>query len=191
VLAEKEICMLDKNKLCDKYYYFVEKIAKTYFKSYCIRYEEELISNGNEVFLYILNNLGKFNITTEIQFVKYIRKMVKLRMINYVDYLHRKGRDRNISLDQYNDTNMAFAALNWTEPFNDIENKIMVKKLFDCSKLITDRQKEVLRLCYGIDDGIVKTIQEVADILNIHNATVHLIKQRGLEALRRTYCSIT
>ena len=49
---------------------------------------------------------------------------------------------------------------------------------------LSPRQKEVLRLRYGLDDGREKTLQEIGNILNVTRERIRQIKAKALNKLR-------
>ena len=58
----------------------------------------------------------------------------------------------------------------------------LVKASFE---LLTEKQKIVLNLLFGLSDGIPLTVREVAARLKISHVSVHGIKERAIHKLRK------
>ena len=69
-----------------------------------------------------------------------------------------------------------------------VENRLQVKALYSKIKLVlTDREKEILEMRYGLLDGDVKTQREIALILGISRSYVSRIEKKALKKLLKEF----
>ena len=69
-----------------------------------------------------------------------------------------------------------------------VENRLQVKALYSKMKLVlTDREKEILEMRYGLLDGDVKTQREIALILGISRSYVSRIEKKALKKLLKEF----
>ncbi len=65
-----------------------------------------------------------------------------------------------------------------------VENKIQIKKLYkNMSSCLTDRERTIVEMRYGLIDGNSKTQREIAKILEISRSYVSRIEKRALKKL--------
>lgn len=65
-----------------------------------------------------------------------------------------------------------------------VENKIRVKKLYlKIEKCLVGREKIVIKMRYGLEDGKIKTQREIAKMMNISRSYVSRIEKRALKKL--------
>ena len=73
---------------------------------------------------------------------------------------------------------------------SDLETNIANKILFESFiqdidlSLSTDRQRQVIHMRYGLDDGIPKSLEEVAKVQNVTRERVRQIEAKCLRLLR-------
>lgn len=89
------------------------------------------------------------------------------------------GEDGESQLSDFIET----TALGDTE--QDIEKFFKHQEVLDLLGNLSQREKEVLDLKFGIDDGEPKTLAEVAKILGISRERVRQIEERALKKLRK------
>ena len=69
-----------------------------------------------------------------------------------------------------------------------VENRLQVKALYSKMKLVlTDREKEILEMRYGLLNGDVKTQREIALILGISRSYVSRIEKKALKKLLKEF----
>lgn len=69
-----------------------------------------------------------------------------------------------------------------------VENSLQVKALYSKMKLVlSDREKEILEMRYGLIDGDVKTQREIALILGISRSYVSRIEKKALKKLFKEF----
>jgi len=66
----------------------------------------------------------------------------------------------------------------------EINVKFAAAKLRECLRTLTDREREVLSLRYGLDDGRERSLAEVGVSLNVTRERVRQIEERALDKLR-------
>ena len=71
-----------------------------------------------------------------------------------------------------------------------VENNLQVKALYNKMKLVlSDREKEILEMRYGLIDGDVKRQREIALILGISRSYVSRIEKKALKKLFKEFNS--
>ena len=108
-----------------------------------------------------------------------------------------KAEDLEIGMTKINDFFKIFIDMGITESISDdlldsidMETNAINKALFepfikDIDEALTnDRQRQILHQRYGLDDGIPKTLEEVAKIHNITRERVRQIEAKCLRLLR-------
>ena len=75
-----------------------------------------------------------------------------------------------------------------TDTESEIERQVefqsMAQKLTDIMSLLTQDERSVLSLTYGLDDGIERNATQIGKLLGLHQGTVSKIKKRAIEKLR-------
>lgn len=67
-----------------------------------------------------------------------------------------------------------------------VENNIQVKSLYKKIDLVlTDREKTIIKMRYGLDDGNYRTQREIASMLNISRSYVSRIEKKALSKLNK------
>ncbi|KEI01497.1 RNA polymerase sporulation sigma factor SigK [Clostridium botulinum] len=69
-----------------------------------------------------------------------------------------------------------------------VENRMQVKKLYDkINECLTDREKIIIKMRYGLNDGKPKTQREIAAFLNISRSYVSRIEKRALKKMYKEF----
>ncbi|MGG5462389.1 RNA polymerase sporulation sigma factor SigK [Clostridium sp. B9] len=69
-----------------------------------------------------------------------------------------------------------------------VENSLQVKALYKkMSDVLSDREKEILEMRYGLLDGDIKTQREIAGILGISRSYVSRIEKKALKKLNKEF----
>lgn len=108
-----------------------------------------------------------------------------------------KDENLEIGITKINDFFKVFIDIGITESISDkllggtdMESNVINKALFEPfikdidDALATDRQRQIIHQRYGLDDGIPKTLEEVAKIHNITRERVRQIEAKCLRLLR-------
>ncbi|KAM3101515.1 RNA polymerase sigma factor RpoD [Phormidesmis sp. 146-12] len=69
-------------------------------------------------------------------------------------------------------------------PEEHISRNILREDLEGILATLTSREKDVLRLRYGLDDGQMKTLEEIAQIFNVTRERIRQIEAKALRKLR-------
>src|SRR3712207_5956793 len=69
-----------------------------------------------------------------------------------------------------------------------VENRMQIKKLYDkINECLTEREKIIIKMRYGLNDGKPKTQREIADFLNISRSYVSRIEKRALKKMYKEF----
>lgn len=69
-----------------------------------------------------------------------------------------------------------------------VENRMQVKKLYDkINECLTEREKIIIKMRYGLNDGKPKTQREIAAFLNISRSYVSRIEKRALKKMYKEF----
>ena len=72
-----------------------------------------------------------------------------------------------------------------------VEKKVLIEEIKHSMKqLLSKREYEIICLRYGILDGIERTQQEVADLMNISRSYISRIETKALEIIQNKFLSI-
>jgi RNA polymerase primary sigma factor len=63
--------------------------------------------------------------------------------------------------------------------------KEMTQALLGVHNLLTQKQKDVLRLRFGLEDGVGRTLEEIGQIYNVTRERIRQIESKALERLRK------
>ncbi|MCY6372328.1 RNA polymerase sporulation sigma factor SigK [Clostridium ganghwense] len=71
-----------------------------------------------------------------------------------------------------------------------VENRIQIKKLYDkINDCLTEREKIIIKMRYGLADGKPRTQREIAKLLEISRSYVSRIEKRALKKLYKEFNS--
>lgn len=72
-----------------------------------------------------------------------------------------------------------------------VENRIQIKKLYDkINDCLSEREKIIIKMRYGLTDGKPRTQREIAKLLEISRSYVSRIEKRALKKLYREFNAI-
>ncbi|MCY6356764.1 RNA polymerase sporulation sigma factor SigK [Clostridium sp. ZS2-4] len=72
-----------------------------------------------------------------------------------------------------------------------VENRIQIKKLYDkINDCLSEREKIIIKMRYGLTDGKPRTQREIAKLLEISRSYVSRIEKRALKKLYKEFNSI-
>ena len=67
---------------------------------------------------------------------------------------------------------------------NNIEDNEKRKAMYQAIDMLKDREKEIIKLRYGLDTGIEMTQKEVAEMLDISQSYISRLEKRIIKKLR-------
>jgi len=74
----------------------------------------------------------------------------------------------------------------YTENPNDVTGKVLLKEdLENVLNTLNPRERDVLRLRYGLDDGRVKTLEEIGNVFSVTRERIRQIEAKALRKLRQ------
>lgn len=69
-----------------------------------------------------------------------------------------------------------------------VESRIQIRKLYDkINKCLTDREKAIIKMRYGLSDGRPRTQREIAALLHISRSYVSRIEKRALKKMYKEF----
>lgn len=71
----------------------------------------------------------------------------------------------------------------------DITQKSLQEAINEALSTLTPREEKVLRLRFGLDDGRIRTLEEVGEELNTTRERIRHIEAKALQKLRHPFCS--
>ena len=71
-----------------------------------------------------------------------------------------------------------------TAPTDAVADMMRKKQLLEVLETLTPREEKVLRLRYGLDDGRMRTLEEVGKIFNVTRERIRQIESKALRKLR-------
>ncbi len=71
-----------------------------------------------------------------------------------------------------------------TSPADHAANEMMKKQLENVLDTLTDREENVLRLRFGLDDGRTRTLEEVGKVFGVTRERIRQIEAKALRKLR-------
>ena len=71
-----------------------------------------------------------------------------------------------------------------TAPTDAVSDMMRKKQLLEVLETLTPREEKVLRLRYGLDDGRIRTLEEVGKIFNVTRERIRQIESKALRKLR-------
>lgn len=135
-------------------------------------YGEKLINNPN-LSKVIVSKLSESGFRSKKHENENLRRVLLNNCIS-LDEVLEKGEDEHIySIDyDYNDSDI-------NEVYDKELNKHIVKQL----SALTERQRKTLELRYGLNNGNVKTLKEIAEVLGVSLQRVAQYEKEGLKML--------
>jgi len=71
--------------------------------------------------------------------------------------------------------------------FRNLEDEVDKKLLKKALEKLSDREKVIMRLRFGLNDGVEKTQKDVADMLGISQSYISRLEKRIIKRLRKEF----
>lgn len=176
-----------KDKLIEHNLRLVAYISKKYAKN--VQENEEYISIGT---IGLIKGINSFSPDKGYKLSTYISKCIENEILMTIRTAKKTLGDvsinSSIGMDKEgNDMNLidVLESLD-TDPVEDIYNKVMTKQVLEyIEKNLPKREKEIIRMRYGMGGTYVKTQQEVADIMGISRSYVSRIETKVIAKLSK------
>jgi len=150
--------------------------------------QDELISVGS---IGLMKAVKSYNIEKGHSFSTYAARCIQNEIL--MMFRSNKKFSNEISIDEKigsdkdgNEVTLIDVLQDSSIPVEDkIETKVLFQKLLSyIDKKLTQREKEIIYLRYGIDGGAPMTQNEVAKILNISRSYISRIEKKAIEELQ-------
>lgn len=175
-----------KNVLIERNLRLVAHIVKKY--PFAAEDTEDLISVGT---IGLIKAISTFNSQKNCRLATYAARCIDNELLMF--FRNRKKHTKNVSLYEPIGTDKEGNEINIMEIFvsdeADIFDKVTLnedtKKLYSLlPKILTEREKYVISLRYGLYNQKVRTQQEIAEELGISRSYVSRIEKNALKKLR-------
>ena len=175
-----------RNILIERNLRLVSHIMKKYYTH--TSDQEDLISIGT---IGLIKGITTFDASKGARLATYAARCVENEILMYFRSQRKSAQD--VSLSDYIETGTEGAALSLmdvvseeTDLYEQITAKESVERLRKAvEKCLTEQEKQVINLRYGLDGKHPQRQREVADICGISRSYVSRIEKRALEKLRR------
>ena len=176
-----------KDKLIEHNLRLVAHIAKKYTNN--LQENEEFISIGT---IGLIKGVNSFSRDKGYKLSTYISKCIENEILMHIRA--NKKSQGDISINNVigtdkdgNDMQLLDILENeGKDPIDDIYTKLMTKQMLDyVDSKLTDREKKIIYLRYGLKGMEVKTQQEVADMLNISRSYISRIETKVQNKLNK------
>lgn len=179
-----------RNKLIEHNLRLVVHIAKKY--SLGMRDNEDLISLGT---IGLIKGINSFDASKGTRLATYAARCIE----NEILMLMRANKKTNgeVSLNDPIGTDkegnqillMDIIGDDEEDVIREIDKREQIKKLYrNIDTLLDEREREIIKLRYGLIDGNSQTQSEIAQILNISRSYVSRIEKKAIEKLRYGIC---
>ena len=150
--------------------------------------QEDLITIGT---IGLIKGITTFDETKGARLATYAARCVENEILMHFRSMRKSAQD--VSLSDYIETGTDGAALSLMDVVSEdcdllesISNKESVRALKKAlDTCLTDQEKQVLQLRYGLGGGAPKRQREVAQVTGISRSYVSRIEKRALQKLRR------
>lgn len=151
-------------------------------------YVEDLISIGT---IGLIKAINTFNPHKNIKLATYASRCIENEILMYL----RKNQNRRVevSIDEplnvdWDGNELLLSDILGVESdviYKDIEDEVDRKLLSNAMDKLSAREKEIMRLRFGIGGGSEKTQKEVADILGISQSYISRLEKRIISRLKK------
>lgn len=174
-----------RNILIERNLRLVAHIMKKYYAQ--TSDQEDLISIGT---IGLIKGINSFDPEKGVRLATYAARCVENEILMYFRAQRKSAQD--VSLSDYIETGTDGAALSLMDVVceeGDLLEQVSTRQTVlqlraAVDKCLTDQERQVIRLRYGLDTGAPKRQREVAAITGISRSYVSRIEKRALEKLR-------
>ena len=174
-----------RNKLIIHNLRLVVYVAKRYEVNSC--YLEDLISIGC---LGLIKAISTFKAEKNFKLATYASRCIENEILMY---LRKKSKQKiEVSIDEplnidYDGNELLLSDIlsNSDDCFiNDMEDNERKKIMYEAIKDLKKREKEIITMRYGLDNGIEMTQKDVAETLNISQSYISRLEKRIIKKLK-------
>ncbi|MDE6592092.1 MAG: RNA polymerase sporulation sigma factor SigK [Oscillospiraceae bacterium] len=177
-----------RGKLIEHNLRLVAHVVKKYYTTAAD--SEELISIGT---VGLIKAVNTFNKSKSTRFATYAAKCIDNEVLMFFRSAKKSARD--VYLDDPVDTDKDGNSMSLMDIISEddnmvdkIDTMIKTRQLYGfVESCLDDREKQIIRLRYGLYGTMPMTQREVADKLNISRSYVSRIEKKALEKLRDRY----
>ena len=174
-----------RNILIERNLRLVAHIMKKYYAQ--TSDQEDLISIGT---IGLIKGINTFDPSKGVRLATYAARCVENEILMYFRAQRKSAQD--VSLSDYIETGTDGAALSLMDVVceeGDLLEQVSARQTVlqlraAVESCLTDQERQVIRLRYGLDTGAPKRQREVAAITGISRSYVSRIEKRALEKLR-------
>ncbi len=149
---------------------------------------EDLVSIGS---IGLIKAVNTFDIEKKIKLATYASRCIENEILMF---LRRNNKIKTeVSFDEplnidWDGNELLLSDILGTENdliFKNLENEIDRKLLNRALEKLNDREKVIMKLRFGLDDGMEKTQKDVADLLGISQSYISRLEKRIIRRLRK------
>ena len=149
---------------------------------------EDLISIGT---IGLIKAINTFNPEKKIKLATYASRCIENEILMY---LRRNNKTRmEVSIDEplnvdWDGNELLLSDILGTDEdiiYKDLEHEVDKKLLTRAMTILTDREKMIIELRFGINQGKEKTQKEVADMLGISQSYISRLEKKIIKRLKR------
>lgn len=178
-----------KNKLIEHNLRLVAHVCKKYSSSNVD--QDDLISIGS---IGLIKGINTYDPKKSIKLSTYISKCIDNEILMY--FRAKKKQSKEVYLEDpigkdKDDNCITLSDVLQNEEKNieeEIDSKLKIKRLYDnIEKVLKPREKEILKLRFGLDGSKPKTQREIAKKLNISRSYVSRIETKSIQKLSNEF----
>lgn len=151
---------------------------------------EDLVSIGS---IGLIKAVNTFDVEKKIKLATYASRCIENEILMY---LRRNNKIKTeVSLDEplnidWDGNELLLSDILGTEndtTFKNLEEEVDKKLLRKALEKLNDREKVIMNLRFGLDDGFEKTQKDVADMLGISQSYISRLEKRIIRRLRKEF----
>lgn len=151
---------------------------------------EDLVSIGS---IGLIKAVNTFDTDKKIKLATYASRCIENEILMF---LRRNNKIKTeVSLDEplnidWDGNELLLSDILGTENdtiFRDLEEEVDKKILKKALEKLNDREKVIMRLRFGLNDGVEKTQKDVADMLGISQSYISRLEKRIIKRLRKEF----
>ncbi len=179
-----------KNKLIEHNLRLVVHIAKKY--SAGVRDNEDLISLGT---IGLIKGINSFDSSKGTRLATYAARCIENEILMLMRANKKTQGDVSLSDPIGTDKEgnqillMDIIGADEEDVIREIDTREQIKKLyFNIDNMLDEREREIIKLRYGMLDGNPKTQAEIAEAMNISRSYVSRIEKKAIQKLKYGIC---